>query len=167
MDNPKTKAILLFLLVVAFGVLLFGGHLMNRHKPPIPNVVVADGKTLLTGKDVTEGQNYFYSRGGQHIGTIWGHGAYLAPDWSADYLHRMGLYLAARHLGKTQEEASAFTQADLQQLDAPTRARISALVTAEIKANRFRQYCRHCNFWRRSGTGSSRRMRMPPGTLPS
>jgi len=57
------------------------------------------------------------SRGGQHMGSVWGHGAYLAPDWSADYLHRMGLFLAARHLGRSAEEAAAFTQADLQKLD--------------------------------------------------
>jgi nitric oxide reductase subunit B len=28
------------------------------------------------------------SIGGQEIGSIWGHGAYVAPDWSADWLHR-------------------------------------------------------------------------------
>ena len=35
-----------------------------------------------------DGQNVWQSLGGQEIGTIWGHGAYVAPDWSADYLHR-------------------------------------------------------------------------------
>ena len=33
---PKTRAIFLFLLVLSFGVLLFGGYLINRDKPPIP-----------------------------------------------------------------------------------------------------------------------------------
>lgn len=126
------------MLVAAFGVLLFGGHLMNRDKPPIPTEVATEnGEVVFTGQDVTGGQNYFYSRGGQHIGSIWGHGSYLAPDWSADYLHRMGLFLAARHLGREPERAAAFTQTDLERLDAPTRARITALVTEELKTNRY------------------------------
>lgn len=35
------------------------------------------------GEGIIDGQNYYYSRGGQHIGSIWGHGSYLAPDWAA------------------------------------------------------------------------------------
>jgi len=90
MNHSKTKAILLFMLDLAFGLLLFGGYLMNKEKPPIPQAALtASGELVFTGRDVIEGQNYYYSRGGQHMGSIWGHGAYLAPDWSADYLHRM------------------------------------------------------------------------------
>ncbi len=137
MGNSKVTAALLFILVLAFGVLLFGGYLMNSEKPPIPRTVVVGNDIVFTEKDIIAGQNYFYSRGGQHMGSIWGHGAYLAPDWSADYLHRMGLFIAARHIGKSADEASRFTQADLLQLDAPTRARITALVSEEIKSNRY------------------------------
>jgi len=138
MGSSRTKAILLFMLGMTFGVLLFGGYLMNRDKPPIPAEVVSEtGQPVFSGADVTAGQNYFYSRGGQHMGSIWGHGAYLAPDWSADYLHRMALFVAARHLGKTAEEAAAFTQADLERLDAPTRGGLTARVTEEQKTNRF------------------------------
>ncbi len=137
MGSSKTKAVLLFMLALAFGVLLFGGYMMNKEKPPIPRAAVVVGASIFTGKDVIDGQNYFFSRGGQHMGSIWGHGAYLAPDWSADYLHRMGLFIAARYLGKSPAEAAAFTQDDHMKLDAPTRARISALVTEEIKTNRY------------------------------
>ena len=31
--------------------------------------------------------------GGQEVGSVWGHGAYTAPDWTADWLHRESLYL--------------------------------------------------------------------------
>jgi nitric oxide reductase large subunit len=121
--------VFLFLLLVAFGVLLFGGHIMNRDKPPIPRTAIgAEGRTVYTGSDVMAGQKYFFSRGGQHMGTIWGHGSYLAPDWSADYLHRAALFLAARHLGKSPHEAESFSQADLERLDAPARGRVTALV---------------------------------------
>ena len=49
----------------------------------------------------------------------------------------MGLFLAARHLGRSSEEAAAFTQGDLVKLDAGTRGRITGLVTSDIKTNTF------------------------------
>ena len=56
--------------------------------PPLPNVYAADGQLLFTGSSITDGQGVWQSIGGQEIGTVWGHGAYVAPDWSADWLHR-------------------------------------------------------------------------------
>ncbi|NLX19065.1 MAG: nitric-oxide reductase large subunit [Desulfobulbus sp.] len=138
MTNPKIRAIFFFCLVLAFGVLIFGGYIIYKEKPPIPDQVTdASGKVLFTGKDVIDGQNYFYSRGGQHIGTIWGHGAYLAPDWSADFLHRMGLFLAARHFGLDTQQASGFTDSDFKQLNPAEQANLRVLVSQEIKKNRY------------------------------
>ena len=69
---------------MVFAVLLAGGYLIDKNKPPIPGAVKdPDGNVLYGAKDVLAGQNYYFSRGGQHIGSIWGHGSYLAPDWSA------------------------------------------------------------------------------------
>jgi len=100
----------LFLLVLTFGVLLFGGQMINKEKPPIPESVRTNsGQTIFNLSDIKDGQNLYFSRGGQHIGTIWGHGSYLAPDWSADFLHRMGLFLAARFHGLDKMSASRFT----------------------------------------------------------
>lgn len=138
MQNPKTRAILLFLLALTFGVLIFGGYLISREKPPIPaRVVDAQGKVLFTGEDILAGQEFYFSRGGQHIGTIWGHGSYLAPDWSADFLHRMGLYLAARHQGLSPDEARGYGQEAFDDLAPEEKGRITALVTQEIKTNRY------------------------------
>ncbi|MCI0512695.1 nitric-oxide reductase large subunit [candidate division KSB1 bacterium] len=140
MNNPKVRAILLFLLVIAFGVLGFGGYLIRREKPPIPNQVQGvNGEVLFTGADIQAGQQYYFSRGGQHIGTIWGHGSYLAPDWSADYLHRLGLFLAARYHGQVAALAGNFSQPDYNALDAVTQAQLRALVTGEIKTNRYQK----------------------------
>jgi len=136
--NSKIKAVLLFCLVLAFGILIFGGYVINREKPPIPDKVVNhSGAVFFTSSDLIDGQNYFYSRGGQHIGTIWGHGAYLAPDWSADFLHRMGLYLAARHNGLDAAQARLFTHDDFKELNLADQARLQALVMQEMKENRY------------------------------
>ena len=138
MSNPRVRAVFLFIIVVSFGVLLFGGHMINSKKPPIPQKTVSStGEVVFTADEIMAGQNHYFSRGGQHIGTIWGHGSYLAPDWSADFLHRMGLFLAARHLGSSLEASRRFTQDDFDALNAPTRARLTALVSQEIKTNRF------------------------------
>ena len=48
---------------------------------------------LFTSQEIKDGQNVWQSIGGQEIGTVWGHGAYVAPDWSADWLHRETLFL--------------------------------------------------------------------------
>lgn len=138
MLKPQWRAVLLFLLILCFGVLIFGGYMIKKEKPPIPeNVVGPDGVIVFTGKDIIKGQNYYFSRGGHHIGTIWGHGSYLAPDWSADYLHRAGLYVAARYAGLTQKEAGTFTQEEFDKLDTVKKAELTALVTREMKENRY------------------------------
>ncbi|MBP7736533.1 MAG: nitric-oxide reductase large subunit [Spirochaetes bacterium] len=136
--KPQVRAILLFILAVCFGVLIFGGYLIKRDKPPIPDRIVdQNNRVLITGENIKDGQNYFYSRGGQHIGTIWGHGSYLAPDWSADYLHRLGLYAAARYLGLDAEKARSFTQKDFDSLNPVKKAEISAMVAKDLRVNRY------------------------------
>jgi len=112
--------------------------MIKKEKPPIPDTVKSvSGEVLFTGTDIMAGQNYYFSRGGQHIGTIWGYGSYLAPDWSADYLHRMGLYLAARYEKVSPDKASHFTQNEFDNLDTEQKAALTAAVTKEIKTNRF------------------------------
>ena len=91
----------------AFGVLGFFGHEVYRKAPPIPERVVTDGGALLfTRSDVLDGQEAWQSMGGQQVGSVWGHGAYQAPDWSADWLHREATALlelwSAREHGRAQ-----------------------------------------------------------------
>jgi nitric oxide reductase subunit B len=82
--------IFLALTVGATFILLgFFGREVYRQAPPIPSqVVTTDGKVLFTKDDILTGQQVYQSIGGQEVGTVWGHGAYVAPDWSADQLHR-------------------------------------------------------------------------------
>ena len=76
-------------IVISFSVLGYYGREIYRKAPPIPaQVVTTEGVVLFTGQDIKDGQNIWQSIGGQEVGTIWGHGSYVAPDWSADWLHR-------------------------------------------------------------------------------
>ena len=80
------------LLAVSFGVLLWIGTEIHRVMPPIPARVVAqDGAVLYTRADIQKGRQVWQSIGGQQLGSIWGHGSYVAPDWTADWLHREAL----------------------------------------------------------------------------
>ncbi|MCP1312578.1 nitric-oxide reductase large subunit [Paenibacillus tyrfis] len=76
-------------IILSFAVLIYYGGEIYQKMPPIPDrVVTKDGKVITTGNDIRNGQNVWQAMGGQEVGSIWGHGAYVAPDWSADWLHR-------------------------------------------------------------------------------
>ena len=81
--------LLIGILAVTFTLLGYFGAEVYREAPPIPErVVSADGDTLMTGESILDGQTAWQSVGGMQLGSIWGHGAYQAPDWTADWLHR-------------------------------------------------------------------------------
>src|SRR6185295_20406025 len=107
------------LLVASFAVLLWMGRDMDRLSPPMPSrVVTKSGHVVYTREDVERGRQVWQSIGGQQQGSIWGHGALVAPDWSADWLHRETLAmldLAARaSTGEPYERLPQREQARLQ-----------------------------------------------------
>ena len=74
-------------MVLSFLVLGWIGTRIYSEMPPLPQQVVAtDGQTLIGTGEITAGQNVWQSMGGMEVGSIWGHGSYVAPDWTADWL---------------------------------------------------------------------------------
>ncbi|WP_201315962.1 nitric-oxide reductase large subunit [Dyella sp. EPa41] len=119
------------LLLVSFGVLLWIGGEVHQQAPPLPQAVVTtDGQTLYSGADVDEGRQVWQSIGGQQLGTIWGHGALVAPDWSADWLHREAD--AMLELLAKDEGAASFST-----LDAGRQAALTARVQQELRHNTY------------------------------
>lgn len=81
-------------MTISFGVLLYYGREIYREAPPVPEkVVTTDGELIFSGQEIKDGQNVWQSLGGHQLGTIWGHGAYQAPDWSADWLHKEAVFM--------------------------------------------------------------------------
>src|SRR5690606_17106849 len=75
------------LLAASFAVLLWAGQEGFRGAPPAPEQVVSeDGSVLYTRAGIEKGRQVWQSIGGMQLGSIWGHGGYVAPDWSADWL---------------------------------------------------------------------------------
>ena len=106
-------------MTISFAVLVYYGIEIYREAPPVPErVVTTDGTVVFTAQDIKDGQNVWQSLGGQEMGTIWGHGAYQAPDWSADWLHREALFIlnsmALRTSGKSYDEQTEENKAALK-----------------------------------------------------
>lgn len=91
-NETKTKKLWMLLtgvLITTFSILGYFGTEVYRKAPPIPEkIVTSGGELIMTKDDILDGQQVWQSMGGQHVGSIWGHGAYQAPDWTADWLHR-------------------------------------------------------------------------------
>lgn len=120
--------------IIAFTVLLISGAVIWKNAPPIPEVIRSErSQIVLTQPEIQAGQATYLSRGGQHIGSVWGHGSYLAPDWTADILHRWGLATA----GVLYDGQPDFSQANLEALPAKERASLQAEVSQEFKTNRY------------------------------
>ena len=107
------------LLIASFGVLLWMGRDMHQQSPPMPTRVVTEsGRVVYTRADMEEGRQVWQSIGGQQLGSIWGHGALVAPDWSADWLHRESLAMlelnARRTFGNAYERLPPRDQGTLQ-----------------------------------------------------
>jgi nitric oxide reductase subunit B len=78
----------------SFAVLGWTGVQIYQQAPPIPDQVrVTDGRTLIESGWIRSGQNVWQAMGGMEVGSIWGHGSYVAPDWTADWLHREAVFI--------------------------------------------------------------------------
>ena len=106
--------ILIASMVVMFATLLYFGREIYHAAPPIPQSVrTQNGETLFTRADIERGQAVWQAMGGMQQGSIWGHGGYLAPDWSADWLHREAL--AYLDIIARRDEGAPFAQLDQRQ----------------------------------------------------
>jgi nitric oxide reductase subunit B len=94
--------------------------------PPIPQqVVTGDGRLLFDHDAIQRGQAVWQSLGGQQVGSIWGHGAYVAPDWTADWLHREAVLILDRWAGDAGAQSFAALPVERQ---ASLRARLENLM---------------------------------------
>ena len=116
--NNRLWRWLAFIFVLSFGALGYLGYQIYLTAPPIPKAVVTtQGDVLFTGEQIQTGQQAWLSAGGQQLGTVWGHGSYVAPDWSADWLHREALALQTIRTQQHQR-AATLTNADRGAIDA-------------------------------------------------
>ncbi len=115
--------------VLSFAALGWLGREIYLAAPPIANVV-SEGRTLYTAAQIEDGQRAWRAAGGQQLGTVWGHGSYVAPDWSADWLHREALaYRDIRTL--------AIHGASYEHLTRTQQGAVDAAVREETRTNTY------------------------------
>ena len=131
--SQEKKLWIAFALVtgISFLVLLYYGYEIYQKAPPLPSKIVSEeGNTIIDGQDIKDGQNVWQSMGGQEVGSIWGHGAYLAPDWTADYIHREALFI----LDKWSQEDFGKPYSDL---DNENRAALESRLQELLRENNY------------------------------
>ncbi|RXF70457.1 nitric-oxide reductase large subunit [Arcticibacter tournemirensis] len=131
MKNPR-KLWLAFAIVVglSFAVLGYYGIEIYQKAPPIPEKVVSGDEVLFSGEDIKDGQNVWQSIGGQEVGSIWGHGAYAAPDWTADWIHREAKYMLDHQATKRFNNV-------FDKLNDEQKAALQTTLQKEIRKNTF------------------------------
>jgi nitric oxide reductase subunit B len=131
MNYKKLWFALGLVVIVSFAVLGGVGFKIIKNAPPIPQqVVTADGRILFDHDTIQRGQGVWQSIGGQEIGSIWGHGSYIAPDWTADWLHRELTFILDK---KAQIEGVA----NFAALPVDRQAGLRARLEADTRLNRY------------------------------
>ncbi|MEO7200708.1 MAG: nitric-oxide reductase large subunit [Dokdonella sp.] len=119
------------LLIGGFGIMLWVGNEIHQQAPPLPDRVVSEsGQVVYTKADLERGRQVWQSIGGQQSGSIWGHGALIAPDWSADWLHREALALL--EIRAIDEFRNSYDK-----LDASERAKLDAEIKPIMRTNTY------------------------------
>ncbi|MAG56445.1 MAG: nitric oxide reductase large subunit [Planctomycetes bacterium] len=130
-DLKKLWLILGGVIVATFLILGFFGREVYRQAPPIPARIVTDsGEQVGTESEILDGQQVWQGMGGQQVGSIWGHGAYQAPDWSADWLHRE--CVALLELWSRREHSRPYDALTVMEQGA-----LEARLEQELRTNRY------------------------------
>jgi nitric oxide reductase subunit B len=120
-----------FTLIVGFAILIFISSRAYKNAPPIPEKVLGPGGEIIyTSEDITDGQEVFLKYALMENGTIWGHGAYLGPDFSAEYLHTLALDTA-------EAVAEHLYDRNLVELTDAERLNVNAEAGRLLKMNRY------------------------------
>lgn len=129
--SPWWRRAVFAVMVIGFSVLILLTVKVHNDAPPIPERVVdARGGILFDKADIQHGQEVFLKYGLMDNGSIWGHGGYLGPDFSAQYLHNLAVDMA--EAAADQRFGRSFNALTDEQ-----RTVTEALVRSRLKENRF------------------------------
>lgn len=129
--SPWWAGVVLIVMLLGFSGLTAITVLSYRNAPPVPEQILdAHATPLFSGDDIRDGQTVFLKYGLMANGSIWGHGAYLGPDYAAYALHRIGAHgadaVALQRFGR------AFAD-----LDPAQQAGVTGESAALLKTNHF------------------------------
>ena len=128
--SPWWPRSVVIVMIVGFAGLILMSLRAYQNAPPIPVKTVALGEVVFTAEDIAEGQEVFLKYGLMDNGTIWGHGGYLGPDFSAQTLHGLASYSA----GRIAQSRFQTTYSNLRENE---KAAVDGAVASEFKTNRY------------------------------
>ena len=138
--SPWWRHSAILVMIAGFSVLSFVTVLTYTNAPPIPEQVTdGTGTVVFTGADIQKGQEVFLKYGLMEHGSLWGHGAYLGPDYSAEYLHRLSE--VTRNTIATEKYGRLFAQ-----LSPDEQSAASAQTITVLKENRYEPASRTLRF---------------------
>ena len=156
--SPWWRHTVILVMIAGFSVLSYVTYRTYTDAPPIPaRVEDASGRTLFTSADILRGQEVFLKYGLMEHGTLWGHGAYLGPDYSADTLHE------AVEVGRDTLARLRYGR-PYAALEAGAAAEVADAVRRNLKENRYDPANRHPAV-HRSRRRRARRVARPLGRL--
>ena len=130
-NSKKLWAWLGAIFVLSFAVLGLIGREIYVKAPPVPEqVVTTSGTTVFSKADIQSGREVWQTLGGMQLGSVWGHGGYVAPDWGADWLHREALALL--DIWAKKDGAVNFAA-----LDSERQAALKERLKTELRTNRY------------------------------
>ncbi len=131
MVSGRLKAYFLIAIIGSIIVALIGYVYTASDLPPYPGKVVSEDGKVLTGKDrIMAGQQVWQKYGLMDLGSVWGHGTYRGPDFTAQALHNMGQVMRRSLARSTYRK-------DYASLDQMQKGAIDSAVIKAIKTNRY------------------------------
>ncbi len=124
---------------IAFALVLFASFLVlgwigtrihDEMPPLVDRVVTTEGTVLIDSGEISAGQNVWQTLGGMEVGSVWGHGSYVAPDWTADWLHREAVFILDRW-------AKSDHGTEFDKLDNEKQAQLSGRLATLLRTNTF------------------------------
>lgn len=129
--SPWWKRILIAVIIFATIILTYITVNAYHVAPPIPQTVVDEqGHVISTRDSIEDGQEVFQKFGLMNNGSVWGHGAYIGPDFSADVLHE-------RVVAMQESIANKDFHTRYELLNAEQKAGVDGVTAEMIKANHY------------------------------
>ncbi|MGE5401003.1 MAG: nitric-oxide reductase large subunit [Ignavibacteriales bacterium] len=120
-------------ILISFSILGWIGTKIYHQAPPVADrVVTSTGSIVFQSGEIKNGQNVWQAMGGMEVGSVWGHGSYVAPDWTADWLHREATFIL-------NEWAKEDYKEDYAKLGEEKQALLQARLAKMMKNNTYNQ----------------------------
>lgn len=121
---------LVFILIISVAGVTMIGYQTYHDAPPMSSFVSDDGRVVVDRADMIAGQEIFHKYGLMEFGSMFGDGAQRGPDFTAEALHMVTVYMNDFYTGRQRSVTPGFSEGQLKGI-------VEEEVRAELKRNRY------------------------------